>query len=317
MRGTRLLRICGVLLCVAARCAVLRGADPAPARIRVPVWLDNAASAPRPSDFRATAGGLPAKLLALESPGDDLLLIMALDMTQDLTQCTLAKDALAAEIRSLAPRTVVTILRAQDSLKVLAPPNADRSKAAAAVKSLKISGKAGLLDTVEFLGRTGDAILSKSAVRVAVLYVTDSDIQNYRENFTNPSVNSSDTRDLSRKFPEALIQERVEKLSTRLSRQQTPLFIVHLVYRNDRMNLAYQSGLQQLAEITAGTSAFCRSSAEVAGAIRKAFQTIESHYSMTLALPPEAPRSVQLQITSNGANTGRVVAHRAQVSAGN
>ncbi len=285
-----------------------------PALIRVPVWVEPGSGATGMPEFQATVAGSPSKILAVKSPADDLLLMVVLDMTQDLTQATAAKAALAAEIAKLPAKTMVSVLRAQDSLKVLADPTADRAKSTEAIEALKISGKAGLLDTVEFLAGAGDAILRESAVRVAILYVTDSDIQNYRENFTNPVVNSSDTRDLSRKFPEAPIQERIAKLSTRLSRRQTPLFVVHLVYRSDRLNEAYQSGLQQLAETTAGTSLFCHSSSEVTDAIQRSFERIQSHYSLTLALPPRAPKTVPVQISANGANGGKILSYRTQIA---
>jgi hypothetical protein len=304
-RGTR---FAAAVLCWAAVC----GAQQGPARVRIPVWLDGAGPAAA-SDFRASIGGAASGVLGVKGPGDDLLLILALDITQDLTQATLAKEALSAEIRGLPARTVVTVVRAQDSLKVLAAPQTGREAAVEAVQSLNISGKAGLLDTVEFLGRTGDAVLARSAVRAAVLYVTDSDIQNYRENFTNPSVNSSDTRDLSRKFPQTLIQERITKLSARLARQQTPLFVVHLVYRADQMNQAYQSGLQELAELTAGRIVFCRSAAEVSGAVRQTMDAIENHYSLTLALPPGARNPLEVQIASAGA---KVAVYRTRLSRG-
>jgi hypothetical protein len=315
----RALMVLAVFLSFCAGCLAPQAAsaaDAAPAQIRIPVWTDTNGSGAAVPDFHATISGSPSRILALKSPGDDLLLMVVLDMTQDLTQSTLAKDALAAEIQKLPPKTTVSVMRAQDRLKVLADPTSDRAKATDAIRSLKISGKAGLLDTMEFLGRAGDAILRKSPVRVAILYVTDSDIQNYRENFTNPVVNSSDTRDLSRKFPEALIQERITKLTTRLARQQTPVFIVHLVYRSDQLNEAYQSGLKQLAETTAGTSLYCRSGAEVADAIQKSFATITNHYSLTLALPPRAAKSAQVQITGSGANGPKVTGCRTQVVCG-
>ncbi len=301
--------ICALVVLAAASLAAGPPDDNSP-HIRIPVWVESNGAAPAAPEFKATVDGSLSRVLGVKGPADDLLLMVVLDMTEDLTRAGLAKEALAAEIGKLPSKTTVSVLSAQDTLKVLADPTADRAAVTEVIRSLKISGKAGLLDTVEFLGRTGDAILRKSAVRVAVLYVTDSDIQNYRENFTNPVVNSSDARDLSRKFPEALIQERVTKLATRLSRQQTPLFIVHLVYRSDRMNEAYQSGLQQLAETTAGTILFCRANAGVADAIQKSFETIRSHYSLTLALPARAPKAVHVQVT---ATNRRIVAGRTTV----
>ena len=130
---------------------------------------------------------------------------------------------------------------------------------AALVKGVDETGKAGLLTTVESAAAIGDSLLARTNVRVAVLYVTDSNIYNYREDFTNPVINSSDSRDLSRRFPDQLIREKIQKLSDSLAASETPLFFVHLNYFSDRINEAYQRGLLQLAEETGGIGAFCRS----------------------------------------------------------
>ena len=42
--------------------------------------------------------------------------------------------------------------------------------------------------------------MRKSPVRVSVLYITDRNIYNYREDYTNPVINGSDPHDLSRVF---------------------------------------------------------------------------------------------------------------------
>jgi len=75
---------------------------------------------------------------------------------------------------------------------VLADPGTDRAAAVSAVRDLPVSGKAALLDCVETVTQLADSILAKTAVRVAVFYLTDSDPENYREDFTNPVINSSD-----------------------------------------------------------------------------------------------------------------------------
>ena len=135
---------------------------------------------------------------------------------------------------------------------------------------------------------------------MAVLYVSDSDVANYREDFSNPVINSSDAHDLSRKFPEALIQEKISKLVAQIAWRQAPLFIVHVRYRGDRLNEAYQNGLKQIAETTGGTSQSCRSVAEIPDAMARAFGLIESHYSVTLALPEKPSSSVQVQLEAGG-----------------
>ena len=271
--------------------------------VRVPLWAEGQSAPLTAKDLTATLEGNGARVVDLKGPGDDLMLVVVLDLAGDLSLAEPAKEALANEIAGLPPRTTVAIIRAQDGPRVLADPANDRAPAIAAVRDLPVSGKAGLLDTVETVTRVADSILAKSAVRVAVLYVTDSDVENYREDFTNPVINSSDTHDLSRRFPEALIQDKISKVSAVLATRQAPLFIVHLRYRGDRLGEAYQNGLKQLAEVTGGSAIFCRSSEEIAGAIHKACALIVSAYSVTLALPERGARSFQVQLEAGGKST--------------
>ena len=58
---------------------------------------------------------------------------------------------------------------------------------------------------------------------------------------------------------------------------ESPLFTVHLAYRTDTLNQAYQTGLMTLAETTGGASYFCRSQAEISETIGRVFETIRSH----------------------------------------
>ena len=63
----------------------------------------------------------------------------------------------------------------------------------------------------------GAAVLSElhGAERL-VCVVTDSDVNNYREDFTNPTINWSDSGDISRRFRDGLVRERVSKLDAAL-----------------------------------------------------------------------------------------------------
>lgn len=269
--------------------------------IRVPVWVESKEDDPvgpplTASNIRATLDGDPARVVAVQGPGGDLMLLVVLDLTGDLSLVQPAKEALEEGISKLPPKAFVGLLRAQDGPKVLADPTPDRPAVTEQIQNLPISGKAGLLDTVDVAEEIADSILTKSAVRVAVLYITDSDIRNYREDFINPVINSSDTHDLSRRFPEALIQEKISKLSASLSSRMTPLFIVHLQYSSEQLNEAYQNGLKQLAEVTGGSSNFCQSSEEIPAAIHRILALILSQYSVTLALPERAGKSVQVEI---------------------
>ncbi|MBI3667777.1 MAG: VWA domain-containing protein [Acidobacteria bacterium] len=291
------------------------------ARFRIPVWVKSRTGesvAPvTAKDLTATLQGSSSRVLSVSPPGDALITLLVLDLTEGLTRAETAKEALIGETGQLPETAWVGLLRAQDGLKVILDPTKDRTAVADAVRAAPVSGKAGLLDTVETMEGIADAILTKAAVRLAVFYVTDSSVENYREDLTNPVINSSDPHDLSRRFPEQLVQERIAKLQKSLARRQTPLFIVHLIYRSDRMNEAYQNGLKQLAETTGGTSLFCRSVAEIPEAIKKTFETITSYQSVCLELPARLPESaeVQLLLTGND-NEDRILSYRTRFTVG-
>lgn len=277
-------------------------------QIKVPVWVDGTpAENLTLKDFSARLEGAGTRVLAVQGPADDLIILAVFDLTGDLAFVDPAKNALIAGISKLGPRAWVGLLRAQDGLRVLIDPTADRDALAQAIENVPVSGKAGLLDTVETAERIGDAILTKTSVRLAVLYLTDSDVANYREDFTNPVINSSDSHDLSRRFPEVLVQEKISKLEAALAGRQAPLFIVHLRYRADRLNEAYQIGLKRLAEVTGGTAAFCRSDAEVPDAVGRTLESITSYYSLTLALPERPARNLQVELQHEG---GRALSYR-------
>jgi len=255
--------------------------------IRVPVWTNSPVTLTG-RELVARLNGAPARVLRMQGPGDDLLLLLVLDLVEDLAPIDLARKAMISAARKLPPNTFVGLLRAQDGLRVLLDPSPDRDAFADAVNALPVSGRAGLLDTAETASTLADSILGKASVRVAICYVTDSNIYNYREDFTNPSINPSDYRDLSRRFNEGLVRERISRLLAKLAAHRAPLFVVHLDYRTDRLNEAYQSGLLQIATATGGNAVFCRSNVEIPSAVEKMIETVASHYSVELALPEQA-----------------------------
>jgi hypothetical protein len=297
-----------LLVCAGAIAATPPSA--APVQIRIPVWLDrDPGSEPAATDFHATIDGAESRVLGLQCPDDDLILLLVLDLSSgDLTVIDPAKETLLDDIRKLPPKTLVGLLRSSDGLHVLEDPTADRDAIAGEIALPALTGKTGLLSTLDAIGRVGDAMLKKSAVRVAILYVTDGDVRNYREDFTNPVINSSDSHDLSRRFPETLVQEKIAKLDAQLAARQTPLFIADINQRTDRLNQAYHNGLKQLAETTGGAAFFARSITEIPAAIQKSFETVQSHYSLTLAVPEHA--SARLQIRLTGPDGERPVSYR-------
>jgi len=296
---------CGLLLaCLGAASPP----TPAPRTIKVPTWVEgNPQLTPR--DFTARQQGNDCRVVAVQGPGDELVLLLVLDFAGDLAYIEPAKEALAAELPRLPANAYVGLLRTQDGLRVLLDPTPDRNPVIAGIREMGVAARAGLLDSVETAERIADSMLSKASVRVAVLYVTDSDVQNYREDFSNPVINSSDSHDLSRRFPETLVREKISKLSADLGERQAPLFIVHTRYRSDRLNEAYQAGLKQLADVTGGAAHFCRSDAEIGDTVRRALDSITSYYSVTVALPARPARNFQLQLESGA---GKALNYRAR-----
>ena len=266
-------------------------------QIRVPVWPENGTSLEAGS-VMARVNGEPARILRLKGPSDDLLLLLVLDLTGDLSEIDLARDALAATIAELPANVYIGVLRAQEGLRVLVDPTDDRDAVIEAIRNLSISGTPGLLETIETVSELADSILEKAPVRIAICYITDSDVRDYREDFTNPVINWSDRGDLSRRFPEGLIKERMSKLQAKLAPRNTPIFVVHLEYRSERLNEAYQSGLLELTAITGGTARFCRTNSEIAPAIEETLRLIAAHYSLDLLVASRGGGSAEITLES-------------------
>lgn len=291
-----------LILFAAFGSAAAREAGPT---IRVPLWTESGAGVDV-AHLQARLDGRPAPIVRLHGPQDPMMLLVVLDLVADLNEADLARDALIAALREAGPNVYVGVLRAQDGLRVLVDPTNDAEAVAQAILSFPVSGRPGLLETLETMSRLADAVLEKAPVRIAVYYVTDSNIYSYREDFTNPVINWSDSGDLSRRFPEGLVRDRISKLAAKLSAAQTPLFITHVEYRTDRLNEAYQNGLMQVASVTGGQAVFCRSNAEIQPAVTNMVKTILSHYGLDLKVPPGAAENLAIKIESqNGTVTHR------------
>jgi hypothetical protein len=79
---------------------------------------------------------------------------------------------------------------------------------------------------------------------------------------------------------------------------EAPLFVVHLNYRRDRLNVAYQNGLETLADATGGRSDVCRSVAEIPEAISAMFARISSAWRLILALPSKIHSNLQIHLSA-------------------
>lgn len=267
--------------------------------LRVPVLANGEPVTAQQLKATVASNG-PAKVVRVRSGSDDLLLIIVMDTVGDLARIDPARGALTEAVKRLPRKTWVSLMRAQDGLQVVKDPSPDREKFAKALHEIPLTGKAGLLDTVEQAVALGDSIAAKSPVRVAVLYITDSDVRNYREDFTNPVINSSDSRDLSRRFPEGLVRERISKITDKLGGTQTPVFLVHLAYSSERLNEAYQSGLLQIATTTGGTAEFCRSLGDVAGAVSRAVATVQGHQQVHVQVPDKRGSALTVLLEAEG-----------------
>jgi hypothetical protein len=239
----------------------------------------------------------------VKGPEDELMLLVVLDLTDDLAAVEQARKALIARLEMLPPRDFVGVLQAQNGLRVVTEPTPDRIAAASAISSHTVGGRAGLLETIETAARIGTSVISSSGVRLAVLYLTDSDIGNYREAFTNPVVNSSDNGDLSRRFSDVLVRERIATIATKLADTRAPIFISQLTYRTDPLNVAYQTGLIALAGATGGSATISRSVAEIPSAIDELLDRIVGHYSLKLAVPESHKKKINVTLRTQPGNS--------------
>jgi hypothetical protein len=242
----------------------------------------------------------PSRVVRTRGPASDLLLMVVLDLTGDLAFAIPARDALVDEIGELPANAWVAVFRSQDGLHVLSDPGPERSAAVEAIRGIQVTGRAGLLETVEPAARLCHQLQHKTPVRAAVLYVTDSNIHNYREDYTNPVINPSDSRDLSRRFPEGLVKEKTAKVAAALAGYDAPVFIVHLALLRDRLNEAYQTGLQQIAEASGGAAEFCRGIADIPGVVSGMIKRIASHWAIDIELPPGTPKAYTVQLAREG-----------------
>ena len=263
-------------------------------RLRVPVTVAKGELA----GIEATIEGRPTKVERVNGPSSDLVLLLVLDFSGDTAFPEAARAALETAVGQMPANAWMAVLRAQDGLRVLLDPSGDQAAVIAAMQAYPGGGKAGLLETVEDAAKLGDRLLEKSTARVAVVYCTDGSIYNYREDFTNPVINSSDSRDLSRRFPDQLIREKVQKVTDGLLVTETPIWLIHVHYRVDPINEAYQRGLQQMAEATGGTAAICRSLSEIPEGVASVFAAVREHWSVVIMLPAGQGRNTTVGLTA-------------------
>jgi hypothetical protein len=270
------------------------------AHLSIPAWLENEPATPlEQGTISASVGGREVEVVEVSNGDSSMVLLLVIDLAEDLILIDQAKQSLIEQVFELSANTYVGVLRIPEMPMVLVDPTKDREKVTAAIEEVPLSGRAGLLEMIEVISGIGTRMVERSGVRTAILYVTDSDITNYREDYTNPVINRSDNRDLSRRFPEGLVREKIKRLSESLESSRAPLFVVHLERRNDILNETYQNGLDTLSQLTGGRSAFCRSIAEVPEAIGNMVETIRHLSFVKLNLPAGLPDRFELQMESS------------------
>lgn len=268
--------------------------------IKVPVWIETAEDqywldGKRPA-FKVFLDEQEVALKSWQGTASATILLVVFDTVADITRVEIARQVLAETLGKLPENYWIGLLRAQDGLSVLQEPTANRAALNEKMQSIQTAGRAGLLDVLDPVARLATGMRQKANVRVNVLYVTDSGVANYRADMLNPVINSSDSGDLSRRFADRAVQERMSRLAQELSEFTIPLYILHLEYRADTLNLAYQSGLERLAAESGGRAVFCRTNDEIAAALEILLQRLRSSYVLGFEVPKLKRNTAKLRV---------------------
>lgn len=282
------------------------GAPPKPL-LKIPValqtdsgtwWRDG-----KRSSFKLFVEEKETPIKSFQAADSPMVILIVFDLVADLARAEEARNALSTVIKELASNYWVGLLRAQDGLSVLQEPTANHELLLEKLQTIQATGKAGLLDTLEPVAQLAEGMLQKSAVRVAVLYVTDSGIANYRADYLNPVINASDAGDLSRRFSDRAVQERMSRTAETLADFTAPLFVLHLQQRDDTMNLAYQSGLERIAAANTGTATFCRTADEIRPALNTIFDQMRALYFIGIDPPSLKRQTAKLRVEARDAQS--------------
>ena len=276
------------------------GPNRQPLELRIPVWVRNGSNefqkGLEAQDFRVTDGNETVKVLGLQGPESPALLFVALDTVGDIANIDQARAALKEEVGKLGPQYWVGLLSARETLEVLQDPSPDRDLIDQKLDTFSQLGKAGLLESIQSIAELSNRILQRSRARVSVILVTDSDIGNYRQDYLNPPVNYSDSRDLSRRFAGRALQEKISRMTLAMSRYQAPIFIVHIDPLQDALNRAYQNGLKQLAEASGGQLFLSKTVVDVPTMIQEAFRWAGSCYVLDCLVPLTSKGTMKIHI---------------------
>ena len=271
--------------------------------VKTPIWAHGGQSG-----LSVALGGESVPVLSVETPEDQLIVLLVMDTVKYPDRTDAARDAIIEALTRLGPQYYAGVMSAQDGLTVHLDPVRARAKLREKLDSLSVRGVPGLLDVVEQVSSIADQTLAAAKVRVASLFVTDGEIADYRGGYTIPIVNPSDQRDLSRRFRSQLILQRIRTIAAELQVAQAPLFFLHLARKYDSLNEVYQNGINEFAQVTGGRALFARGVQEVPAMVQSLLDEIAAHSVLTLEMDCDGIR--RLEVRSNGASAR----HKAMVS---
>jgi len=268
---------------------------------KIPVWMRNNTAGfqtdLKQEDFQVIGGNVHLELSTFLKPESPTLLFLAFDTVGEIANINEVRVALNEELKTLSPQYWVGLMSAQEQISVLQDPTPDRELLRQKIDELTQIGKAGLLESIHSVADFTTGILLRSDVRVAVIFVTDSDIGNYRADYLNPPVNASDSRDLSRRFAGRALQEKISRMASALTKFQAPIFIVHIDPGRDPLNRAYQNGLKQFAEAVGGQLFLSKTVGDIPAVIQEVFQWVRSFYVLGFEAPRAKSGFLKIQVS--------------------
>lgn len=302
-QASKTLLLITILLCAAAPSGAQKKEEAArKGLLKFPVWVETADGQlwreGKRQSFKVFLDEKEVALKSFQGPRQATIILVVFDTVADLASVEQARTALGEEIKTLGENYWLGLLRAQDSLAVLQEPTADRALINEKIQGVQLGSKAGLLDTLEPITKLATEMLQKAGVRLCVLYITDSGIAHYRADYLNPVVNASDAGDLSRRFSDRVVQERMSRLAEALAPFTIPLFILHLEQRSDTLNLAYQSGLERIAAQSGGQTIFCRTPDEIKPSLANLLARLQATYFVGIETPAAQRQSLRLRVTA-------------------
>ena len=258
-------------------CTVLLAPFASAELLKTPVWSE----AP-PHALEVLIDGEPVPVRSVQTPDDELVLLLVMDVVKRADRVDAAREAIVRKLTELGPKYYAGVLSAQDGLEVRQDPTRGRGKLRRKLEGLVVRGVPGLLDVVGQASEIADQTLLAADVRLAVLFLTDGEIEDYRGDYTIPVVNPSDRRDLSRRFGAQLILERIRSTVDALESAQVPLFFLHLARQYDELNEVYQNGISEFARVTGGSALFAQGLQEVPALVNQILDEIAGHSVVTI-----------------------------------